>query len=49
LDQATAIKVFDLMLDLNHYQQTALVMVTHDQQLAAKMNKVMILKDGLLE
>ena len=48
LDQSTAVKVFDLMLDLNVQQQTALVIVTHDQQLASRMDKVMMLQEGRL-
>lgn len=49
LDQATASKVFDLMLDLNHKMNTALVIVTHDQQLAKRMDRVLVLGEGILE
>ena len=48
LDQATAAKVFDLMLDLNQQRQTALVIVTHDRQLAERMDRVMTLQEGRL-
>lgn len=48
LDQATAFKIFELMLSLNEKFKTALVIVTHDQQLAARMNKVMALQDKKL-
>jgi len=48
LDQATAAKVFDLMLDLNKQMNTALVIVTHDQQLAHRMDRVLMLQEGLL-
>lgn len=48
LDQATATKIFDLMLDLNAQRQTALVIVTHDQQLAGRMDRVMTLQQGQL-
>lgn len=48
LDHATATKVFDLMLDLNEHLNTALVIVTHDRQLAARMDKVLTIQDGLL-
>lgn len=48
LDQATAVKVFDLMLDLNKKFNTALVIVTHDRQLAGRMDKVMALQEGYL-
>ncbi|EHL31259.1 lipoprotein-releasing ABC transporter ATP-binding protein LolD [Legionella drancourtii] len=48
LDQATATKVFDLMLELNQKMNTALVIVTHDQQLAQRMDRVLVLGEGLL-
>ena len=48
LDHATAIKVFDLMLDLNEKFNTALVIVTHDRELAGRMDRVMALQEGSL-
>lgn len=48
LDQATAAKVFDLMTSLNAQMNTALVIVTHDQQLASRMDRVLVLEEGLL-
>jgi lipoprotein-releasing system ATP-binding protein len=48
LDQATATKVFDLMLELNRKLNTALVIVTHDQQLAKQMDTVLVLEEGVL-
>lgn len=48
LDQATALKVFDLMLNLNKKFNTALVIVTHDRQLADRMDKVLSLHEGNL-
>lgn len=48
LDQATASKVFNLMLELNQQLQTALVVVTHDQRLAASMDRVLTVQDGAL-
>lgn len=48
LDHATATKVFDLMLKLNECFDTALVIVTHDSQLAVKMNKVLSIQNGKL-
>ncbi|KTD46453.1 lipoprotein-releasing ABC transporter ATP-binding protein LolD [Legionella quateirensis] len=48
LDQATATKVFDLMLDLNKQMKTALVIVTHDREIAKRMDRVMILHEGTL-
>ena len=46
LDHATALKIFELMLDLNKKFDTALVIVTHDRLLAQRMNKVMALQVG---
>lgn len=48
LDQSTAATVFDLMLDLNIQRQTALVIVTHDKELASRMDKVLTLQEGCL-
>ncbi|KTD57217.1 lipoprotein-releasing ABC transporter ATP-binding protein LolD [Legionella shakespearei] len=48
LDQTTASKVFDLMLDLNRQMNTALVIVTHDPQIAQRMDKVFVLHEGTL-
>jgi lipoprotein-releasing system ATP-binding protein len=49
LDRTTAMKVFDLMLTLNQQMNTALVIVTHDEQLANRMDKVLSLNEGSLE
>ncbi|WP_454780256.1 lipoprotein-releasing ABC transporter ATP-binding protein LolD [Legionella sp. WA2022007384] len=48
LDQTTATKVFELMLELNRKRNTALVIVTHDQQLARQMDRVLVLGEGML-
>jgi lipoprotein-releasing system ATP-binding protein len=48
LDQSTATKVFELMLELNRKMNTALVIVTHDQQLAKQMDRVLVLGEGIL-
>lgn len=48
LDQTTATRVFNLMLELNRKMNTALVIVTHDQQLAKQMDRVLILGEGVL-
>lgn len=49
LDQNTAQVVFDLMLELNQSRQTALVIVTHDPNIAMKMDQVLTLKEGRIE
>ena len=46
LDDNAAQTVFDLMLHLNQTHQTALVVVTHDQSLAAQMDRVYRLHQG---
>jgi lipoprotein-releasing system ATP-binding protein len=41
LDRGTAQQVFDLMLGLARDQGTAFVVVTHDEQLAARCHRTM--------
>ncbi|MGD8347876.1 MAG: ATP-binding cassette domain-containing protein [Gammaproteobacteria bacterium] len=49
LDQQNASRMLDLMLDLNRELQTALVVVTHDLDIAARMQHRWLLRDGMLE
>jgi lipoprotein-releasing system ATP-binding protein len=45
LDPATAEVVFDLLLSLTKTNNTALLMVTHNHQLALRLNRIYELKD----
>ncbi|MHB1094212.1 lipoprotein-releasing ABC transporter ATP-binding protein LolD [Thiobacillus sp.] len=49
LDRHTADAVFDLMRELNHKHETSLVVVTHDAELAARMDRQIRLVDGMLQ
>jgi lipoprotein-releasing system ATP-binding protein len=48
LDGANARQVFELMLELNRELGTALVIVTHAPELAAKLQRTLTLTDGRL-
>ncbi len=49
LDRHTADAVFDLMRELNRKQATSLIVVTHDVELAARMERQLQLVDGMLQ
>lgn len=49
LDSGNGGHVLNLMLELNRELQTSLVVVTHDQTIAARMDRVLVLDDGVLK
>ncbi len=49
LDRKTANQVFDLMIELQRSMNSALLIVTHDTELAKRMDRVLKLEDGVLK
>jgi lipoprotein-releasing system ATP-binding protein len=48
LDHKTALEIYDLMRKLNKESGTAFLVVTHDNELAAKLDRCMHMQDGNL-
>ena len=48
LDGRNAEGVFELMLELNRERRTSLVVVTHDQRIAARMDRALEIENGSL-
>jgi len=49
LDSGNGEHVLGLMLELNEELRTSLVIVTHDHSIAARMDRVVVLEDGVLK
>lgn len=48
LDQATGLKVSDLLFEMNEQSDTTLVLVTHEQRLAQRCQQIIVIDDGRL-
>lgn len=48
LDHQTALAIYELMRELNRQYGTAFLVVTHDNELASKMDRQMHMQDGVL-
>ena len=48
LDQGTGLKISDLLFDLNEQSDTTLILVTHEQRLADRCEKAIVIDDGRL-
>jgi lipoprotein-releasing system ATP-binding protein len=48
LDAGNGEHVLKLMLELNQELQTSLVIVTHDHSIAERMDRILVLEDGIL-
>lgn len=48
LDQATGLKISDLLFDLNQQTDTTLVLVTHEPRLAQRCQSIITIDDGRL-
>ena len=48
LDSVTGHQIIDLLVDVNRRRGCTLVLVTHDPELAARANEVIVLRDGRL-
>ncbi len=48
LDEANAAQVYALMLELNREIGTSFILVTHDTRLAARMDRTLVLHNGVL-
>ncbi len=49
LDRANAERVFSLLVDLAHLEQAGVVIVTHDEALAQKADRIIRLEDGMIK
>ena len=48
LDTVNGTQILDLLLEMNQREQTTLVLVTHDHELARHADRIITLRDGLI-
>jgi putative ABC transport system ATP-binding protein len=48
LDSETAVKIIDLMRELNHKTAATFIFSTHDQRLLGRINRKIFLRDGII-
>ena len=49
LDSETAAGILDLLIDVQKRDHTALLLVTHDNAVAARANRILRMRDGMVE
>ena len=49
LDSETAGEIMDVIIDLNQQQQLTFILVTHDRAVGAKCERIVRMRDGLIE
>lgn len=49
LDSTNANQIYDMMLELNASLGTSFIIVTHDEAMAARMDRVLLLESGVLK
>ena len=49
LDSATSVQIHDLFFGINQQRHTTIIVVTHNQALAASMPRIVTLRDGRVE
>ena len=48
LDTVNGSQILDLLLEMNQREQTTLILVTHDHELARHADRIITLRDGLI-